>query len=72
MAVASILSNTFGKIDAQNYIIVYTDSHKNGNLVTKGPFLHNKKLSASKKNEEQVLENKNVVIILMLSDVPYL
>ena len=27
-----------GKIDAQNYVIVYTDSHKNGRLVTKGTF----------------------------------
>ena len=38
------------KLDAQNYVIVYTDSHNNGNLVTKGNFLHNTKLSASKKN----------------------
>ena len=39
-----------GNIDAQNYVIVYTDIHKNGNLVTKCTFLHNKKVSASKKN----------------------
>ena len=47
-----------GKIDAQNYVIVYTDSHKNGKLATKGTFLHNRELSASKQNEEQVLEKK--------------
>ena len=47
-----------GKIDAQNYIIVYTNGHKNGQLVTKGTFVHNSKLSSSKKNEEQALEKK--------------
>jgi hypothetical protein len=47
-----------GKIDAQNYVIVYTNGQKNGQLVTKGTFLHNTKLSSSKKNEEQALEKK--------------
>ena len=61
-----------GKIDAQNYVVVYTDSHKNGKLVTKGTFLHNTKLSSSKQNEKKVLENKNVVRLQMLSNVPCL
>ena len=40
-----------GKIDEQNYVIVHTDSHKNGQLMTKSTFLHNTKLSSLKYNE---------------------
>ena len=47
-----------GKIDEQNYVIVYSDGHKNGHLVLKSTFLHNTKLSASKQNEEKARENK--------------
>ena len=35
-----------GKIDVQNCVIMYTDNHKNGKLVTRGNFLHNTKFSA--------------------------
>ena len=33
-----------GKIDEQNAVIVYADSHKNGVLITKSSFLHNTKV----------------------------
>ena len=41
-----------GKIDEQNYIVVYFDN-KCGSLVTKATFLHNTKVSSSKINEEK-------------------
>ena len=39
-----------GKIDEQNYFVVYVDGR--GQLVTKGQFLHNTKISTSKKKRE--------------------
>ena len=39
-----------GKIDEQNYVVVYVDSK--GQLATKGQFLHNTKIATSKKNED--------------------
>lgn len=47
-----------GKIDAQNYVIVYSDGHKNGHLILKSTYLHNTKLSASKYNEDKKLNAK--------------
>ena len=47
-----------GKIDEQNSVIVYADSHKNGVLIIKSTFLHNTKLSASKINEDKCLKAK--------------
>ena len=47
-----------GKIDEQNCVIIYTDAHKNGILMSKAQFLHNTKLSASKMNEEKLLNMK--------------
>ena len=41
-----------GKIDEQNYIVVYVDKF-GGNLVTKATFLHNTKVTSSKINEEK-------------------
>ena len=42
-----------GKIDEQNFVIVYTDTHTNGVLVTKKTFLHNTKITTSKINEDK-------------------
>ena len=39
-----------GKIDEQNYVVVYVDGK--GQLVTKGQFLHNTKITTSKKHED--------------------
>ena len=47
-----------GKIDERNYFIVHTDSHKNGQLITKSTFLYNTKFSSSKYNEEKLQEEK--------------
>ena len=47
-----------GKIDDQNYVIVYTDTHTNGILVTKRTFLHNTKVSTSKYNEMKMHDAK--------------
>ena len=47
-----------GKIDEQNSVVVYADSHKNGVLVSKASFLHNTKLSASKINEKKLINSK--------------
>ena len=47
-----------GKIDDQNYVIVYTDTHTNGTLVTKRTFLHNTKVSTSKYNEMKMHDAK--------------
>jgi len=46
-----------GKIDEQNYVIICTDTHKNGKLVTKAFFLHNTKVSTSKINKDKLKEN---------------
>ena len=42
-----------GKIDEQNYVIICTDSSKNGKLVSKSFFLHNTKVVGSKINEDK-------------------
>ena len=39
-----------GKIDEQNYVVIFVDGK--GQLVSKGQFLHNTKISTSKKNED--------------------
>ena len=39
-----------GKIDEQNYVVVYMDGKSQ--LVTKGQFLHNTKITTSKKNKD--------------------
>ena len=39
-------------------MIVYTDAHKNGKLITKSTHLHNSKLASSKFHEEKALEKK--------------
>ena len=44
-----------GKLDAQNYVIAYTDAHKNGRLITKSIHIHNSKLSSSKNHEEKAV-----------------
>ena len=49
-----------GKIDNQNYVIVYSGGHTNGKLVPKPSFLNNNKLSASKYNEDKKLNAKGV------------
>ena len=45
-----------GKIDEQNYVIIGTDSSKNGALVSRAYFLHNTKVSTSKFNEDKLKE----------------
>ena len=40
-----------GKIDEQNYVVIYVDGK--GQLVSKGTFLHNTKITTSKKNEDE-------------------
>ena len=40
-----------GKIDEQNYVVMHVDGK--GQLVSKGQFLHNTKISTSKKNEDE-------------------
>ena len=47
-----------GKIDSQNFVIVYTNSHSNGRLVTKATHIHNSKLSSSKTNKDKAQKNK--------------
>ena len=47
-----------GKIDEQNSVVVFSDGHKNGVLITKTSFLHNTKLSASKSNEDKQMKSK--------------
>ena len=47
-----------GKLDAQNLIIVYADSNKNGRLTTKSTHIHNSKLASSKHHEDKALNNK--------------
>ena len=49
-----------GKIDEQNYVIVSTDSQKNGKLVSKAYFLHNTKVSTSKINEEKLKDQNRM------------
>ena len=41
-----------GKIDEQNYIVVYVDSQE-GHLVNKATFLHNTKVASSKMGEDK-------------------
>jgi predicted GIY-YIG superfamily endonuclease len=40
------------KLDEQNYVVMKTDSYKNGCLIKKSVFLHNTKVSTTKINEE--------------------
>ena len=40
-----------GKIDDQNHVIVSSDGHKNGVLITKSTHIHNSKLASSKYHE---------------------
>ena len=47
-----------GKIDEQNYVIVNSDGHKNGKLITNSTFLHNTKLTASKYNGDKLRQKK--------------
>ena len=47
-----------GKVDEQNRFVLSTASSKNGALVTESTFLHNTKISSSKRNEDKALENK--------------
>ena len=47
-----------GKIDEQNSVVVCADGHRNGVLVSKSTFLHNTKLSASKRNEAKAMNSK--------------
>ena len=47
-----------GKIFNQNYVILYSDGHTNGKLVTKTSFLNNTQLSNSKYNEEKKIITK--------------
>ena len=51
-----------GKIDEQNYVIISTDSHKNGRLITKAYFLHNTKVSTTNINEKKVKEENRFKI----------
>ena len=45
-----------GKIDEQNYVVLHVDGR--GQLVTKGQFLHNTKITSSKKNEDDAREKR--------------
>ena len=47
-----------GKIDNQNYVILYSDVHINGKLITKTSFLDNTKISTSKYNKDKKLNAK--------------
>ena len=42
------------KMDEQNFVIVKTDSHKNGKLVKKSAYLHKNESPETKKNEKNV------------------
>ena len=42
-----------GKIDGQNYVIIYSNGHKNCKLITNSTFLHNTKL-----NEDNLRQKK--------------
>ena len=56
------VSKYIGKIDEQKYIVVHVDGR--GQLVTKGQFLHNTKITLSKKNEDNA-RKKNVEIAII-------
>ena len=54
--------NHVGKFDEHNYVIVHTDTHKNGKLMTKSAFLHNSKPLTLKFNENKSREkNKRLL-----------
>ena len=53
-----------GKIDEQNHVVVHVDGR--GQLVTKGQFLHNAKMSASKKMKTKLERNNRTQAILMV------
>ena len=46
------------KFNEHNFVVVSTDAHKNGSLVTKGTLLHNTKVKISKINEDKIHENR--------------
>ena len=43
-------------LDENNCIVVSTNAHKNGELITKSTFLHNTKIATSAFNEKATLE----------------
>ena len=47
-----------GKIDEQNYVVVFANNKKNGRLMTQSTFLHNTKIASSKHNEQKAKESK--------------
>jgi hypothetical protein len=47
-----------GKIDEQNYVVVFASGATNGKLITKATFLHNTKITSSKINEDKARESK--------------
>ena len=48
-----------GKIDEQNYIVIFVDTETNGMLVTKATFLHNTKVTSSKMGEDKQRKQKS-------------
>lgn len=65
---AQILTNTngcnkyvckyLGKIDENNYVIVFSNPHYKNSVRVKSTFMHNTKISSSKINEEKALKKK--------------
>ena len=49
-----------GGIDENNYVVILTDIHQNGALVSQSTFMHNTNISSLKKNEEDDLKNKYI------------
>ena len=47
-----------GRINNQNYVVMYSGGHTNGKLITKTSFLNNTKLSGSKYNEDKKINAK--------------
>ena len=45
-----------GEMDENNRIVVSTNAHKNGELITKSTFLHNIKIATSAFNEKAAME----------------
>ena len=52
-----------GKIDEQNYVVVYVNNERGGILTTKSTFLHNTKITSSKLNEEKIKKKKIKAIL---------
>ena len=51
-----------GKIDEQNYIVVYVDNERGGHLVMKVTFLHNTKVASSKMGEDKKRAEKGSIL----------